>query len=105
MLAIVVSDDHLIALAAIVPSAITCVVAVLAWRANHHAKAAAESVKPNGSGTAMDVLETLLAGQRRTHLQLQTLQLQQDSHEVHDDDRFAALQARIDLCEARHGSP
>jgi len=102
MLGMQVSDDHLIALAAIIPSAISAAVGWVAWKASRHAKVAADSVRPNGEGTAMEVLELLVTGQRRTHTSLQSLQVQQLAHEAHDDQRFDDLARRVDRCEARH---
>jgi len=102
MLAMQISDDHVIALAALIPSTISAAVGWVAWKASKHSKVAADSVKPNGRGTMMEVGEKLLEGQDRTDSRLASLQRQQIAHEEHDDARFDELNRRVSQCESRH---
>lgn len=102
MVGLTVANDHLVAVLVAVPSMISAAVGVLVWRANGHAREAADSVRPNGQGTIVEIGEKILAVQKATQTQLQSLQVQQISHEARDDTRFSELAARIDACEVRH---
>lgn len=104
VLAIVIDDSHLIAMVAVVPSMISAAVGWVAWQTNKHARVAANSVRPNGQGTVIEITEEILSSQRTTHSAVQTLQMQQLAHEAHDDRRFDDLTERIGRCEARHGN-
>lgn len=102
MLAVTIDNTHLIALAAIVPSAISAAVGWAALRAGRHAKVAADSVRPNGQGSVIEIVEDTQRGVRALQTSVTSLHTAQMSHEVHDDQRFRDLAKRVERCESRH---
>ena len=95
MLALEVANDHIVAVMVAVPSMISAAVGWVAWRANRHAKVAANSVRPNGQGTVVEIVEEILAVQR-------ALQAQQLAQESRMAARFVELGERVARCEVRH---
>lgn len=102
MLAVTIDNAHLIALAAIVPSAISAAVGWAALRAGRHAKVAADSVRPNGQGSVIEIVEDTQRGVRTLQTSVTSLHTAQMSHELHDDQRFRDLAERVERCEQRH---
>lgn len=90
-----VANDHLVAVMVAVPSMISAAVGWVAWRTNRHARVAANSVRPNGQGSVIEIIEEILQMQRA----LQTHQVAQESRTA---DRLLELGDRISRCECRH---
>lgn len=102
MIGLTIADDHIVALTIAIPSMVSAAVGWLAWRTNRHARVAADSVRPNGQGTVIEISEEILSSQRSLHDQMQSLQVQQLAHEARDDARFTEIGERVARCEVRH---